>query len=87
MKTFKDLRFKSKKIPKPFDGSQAVLNFENNYGISVINGFGAYCGKNTFEVAILFNGDLCYDTEITNDVLPYQTEENITDIMIKLQSL
>ena len=85
MKTFKDLEFKNH--PNAFIFSkQAIISFDNDYGLSIINGEGAYCDEHTFEVAILFKDKLTYNTDITNDVLTYQSEEDINDIMIKLQN-
>lgn len=84
MKTFKDLEFKPHNNCK--GGIQAIMEFPNGYGISVIQGKYFYCNDNTYEVAVLKNGNLCYDTDITDDVLGYQTEEDITRIMKKLQT-
>ena len=86
MKHFKDLVFKKHPVPSHFD-TQAKMEFDNGYGISVINGSSAYCGKDTFEVAVLFNGDITYSTAITDDVLTHQTEVDIDNVMIKIQKL
>lgn len=82
MITFKNLAF-----IKRIDGvSQARINFDNNYGISVVQGAYLYCDENTYEVAVLKNDKLYYETPITCDVLKYQTEEQINKIMEELQS-
>ena len=86
MKTFEDLEFKIHPVPTHFN-KQAVMRFDNNYGISVINGKGAYCGIGTFEVAVTFNGSLTYSTPITDYVLSHQSEEDITEVMRLIQSL
>lgn len=86
MKQFKDLVFKNHPVPSHFD-KQATIKFDNGYGISVINGTSAYCGKGTFEVAVIFNDEITYNTEITDDVLTYQTPEDIDNVMIKIQNL
>ena len=86
MKTFKDLEFK----PHPNFGSfntQARLDFDNGYGISVVNGKMAYCNENEYEVAIFKNGSICYTTPITDDVLGYNSPENVTEIMKQIQEL
>ena len=85
MKTFEDLEF----VGAPFhSGSQAQLTFENGYGVSVISGDMAYSDEeNPYEVAVLYNGSLCYNTHITDDVLGYQTEEQVTKVMRKVQEL
>lgn len=86
MKTFNDLEFKAHPYQGHFD-QQAVLNFPNGYGVSVVNGRGAYCGPGTYEVAILKDGNIDYSTEITDDVLSYQTPDEITEVMAKLQNM
>jgi hypothetical protein len=99
IKTFKDLEFEPYFMPSdytllPFirnmfsDAKQAVMKFENGYGISVLFGKIFYSnGVDTYEVAILKDGSICYDTYITDDVLGYQNEEEVTEIMRKVQEL
>lgn len=85
MKTFEDLEFELR-----FDFwyySQAIMEFPNGWGLSVINGEFAYCDNETFEVAILWHGELDYSTEITDNVLRYQTPREITEVMKKLQKM
>jgi len=41
-----------------------------------------------FEVAVLdSNGDLTYDTSVTNDVIGYLNTDEVTEIMEQVQSL
>lgn len=47
--------------------------FENSYGASVIQGGIAYTNSDEWELAVLRCGSLCYDTPITNDVIPHLT--------------
>lgn len=85
MKEFKDLEFKDKEYK---DGKQAYLEFPNKYGVSVITGFGSYSNVDyPYELAILLDGYLCYDTPITSDVLGYLTSEDVTKIMKQVQEL
>lgn len=85
MKTFKDLKFK----PHPIgNGLQAKMNFDNDYGVSVVKFNGSYGFSNDlWEVAILYKDSLTYNTEITDDVLGYQTDQDVTDVMKKVQAL
>lgn len=85
MKTFKDLEFK----PHPIgNGLQAVMNFDNDYGVSVVKFNGSYgYHQDLWEVAILYKDSLTYNTDITDDVLGYQTEKDVTDVMKKVQAL
>jgi len=96
IKTFKDLKFemhptftyatpRGTKSIYP-EAKRAVMEFENGYGVSVILGELFYSnGVDTYEVAILKNGKICYDTYITNDVLGYQNKGEVTEIMRKVQ--
>jgi hypothetical protein len=84
MKTFKDLVFEPHSIGR---GQHAVLEFDNGYGVSVLLGDMFYSnGVNTYELGVLANGYLSYETPITDDVLGRVTEEEITKIMKELQS-
>lgn len=65
------------------------IQFPNSYGASIIGGGpGTYGdGEKTFEVMILYEGEPCYDTPITNDVLGYQSEAEVHDILKQLENL
>lgn len=84
MKKFNDLKFE-RHSNRPYFDWQAKIEFDNGYGISVISGQKAYCDKGTFEVAILKNGRIAYDTKLTYDVLGWQTPKDIDRIMRYLQ--
>lgn len=73
-------------------GTQTVHRFENGYGASVIRG-GTYA-YGGLEVAVLkFSGpapadySLCYDTEITDDVLGYLSEDEVVEILEQIENL
>jgi hypothetical protein len=86
IKTFKDLEFEPHHLFP--DAKQAVMKFDNGYGVSVLIGKCFFSnGVDTYEVGILKDDYLCYDTYITGDVLGYQDEEEVTEIMIKVQEL
>lgn len=68
--------------------TQARLFFDNGYGVSVVTGPAAY---DNYEVAIL-KGDeedshICYDTEITDDVIACNGEDEVTEVMKQVQQL
>jgi hypothetical protein len=85
MKTFKDLKFKTHAHPDMFD-THARINFENNYGISVITG--GYGDKNSpYEIAVLYDNKITYNTYITDDVIGYNNEKSVTRIMKQIQEL
>jgi hypothetical protein len=86
MKTFKDLKFK--KHPH-INGVISRITFDNGYGASVVKHQYSYGGdKGLYELAVLDkNGDLCYSTPITNDVIGYLREQDVTEVMEKIQQL
>ena len=86
MKTFKDLKFKQHPSA---DGIISRITFENGYGASVVRHEYSYGGKDgLYELAVLnSDGELCYDTPITDDVIGYLRPEDVTDVMAKIQQL
>jgi hypothetical protein len=87
MKTFRDLEFVSH--PSHMEGVQARITFENGYGASVVKTPYSYGGdKGLYELAVLgTDGHLTYDTPITNDVIGYLRDIDVTDVMEKIQQL
>ena len=86
MKTFKDLEFKQHPSA---DGIISRITFENGYGASVVRHEYSYGGKDgLYELAVLnSDGELCYDTPVTNDVIGYLRDIDVTDVMEKIQQL
>jgi hypothetical protein len=86
-KQFKDLEFK--KLGYPHNGVQARINFDNGYGASVVSHEFSYGGKSgLYELAVLDkDGNITYDTPVTNDVIGHLTSENVTETMLFIQSL
>ena len=64
-------------------GWQAIAEFENGFGISIL----PESDNITYEVAILKNGQLTYDTNITNDVLRYQSRDEVHHIALRARNL
>ena len=88
MKTFTDLKFETHPNESSGFDTQAKLNFDNKYGVSVVTGDSAYTDDSEpYEVAIMHNGSITYGTDLTDDVLGYQTESDVTEIMAKVQKL
>ena len=88
MKTFNDLEFTSA-IGGPQFGIRACIMFENGYGASVVKGEHTYGGRDgLFELAVLdSNGQLTYETPVTDDVEGYLTEDDVTKLLEQIQSL
>jgi hypothetical protein len=88
--TFEDLKFTDTEIN---NGIQSIVKFENNYGASVVKHEYSYGNKQgLYELAIIKydeNGDwdLCYDTPITNDVLGYLNEAEVTTYLMQIEQL
>ena len=70
-------------------GVKCRMVFENGYGVSVVSHTHSYGGsKGLFEIAVLGkDGDLTYDTPVTNDVVGYLNPDEVTEIMEHVQSL
>ena len=71
---------------------QAQLHFTNGYGVSVIRSQYTYGGRSgLFELAVLkdtgVEWDMCYDTEITGDVLGWLTAEEVVEYMERVSKL
>ncbi len=87
MKTFKDIVFKTNPMGADF-GIVSRTKFDNGYEVSVVKSPHSYGGdKGLYELAIFKDGDICYDTPITDDVLGYLSDKDVTEVLIKIQQL
>jgi hypothetical protein len=87
MKTFKDIEFKQNPMGADF-GIVSRTQFDNGYEASVVKSEYTYGGSNgLYELAVFKDGDICYDTPITDDVIGYLRPEDVTDVMAKIQQL
>lgn len=64
-----------------------TYKFANGYGASVVSdGYGSRQGL--YELAVLdSDGRLTYDTPIADDVLGFLTEEDVEEILAKIEAL
>lgn len=87
MKTFNDLKFNQH--PNHLGGVQAIINFDNGYGASIVCTPYTYGGdKGLYELAVFGkDGHITYETPVTNDVIGYLRPEDVTDVMEKIQKL
>ena len=78
-----------------FGGIQYLFRFENNYGASVIKHDGSY-GRwhDLWELAVVkFTGEsneewnLCYETEITDDVIGELDDGDVRDLLDRIRGL
>jgi len=62
--------------------------FDNGYGASVIMNDMSYGGKNgLYEIAVIHSGSICYDTEITDNVIGYLTLTEVDDVLGQISNL
>ena len=93
MKTFNDLEFEPHPsawigIDEYRDAKQAKITFENGYGVSVLFGSRFYSnGKDTYEVTVLYDGSITYNTDITDGVMSNLFENEVSDVMAKVSAL
>ena len=77
----------------PTYAHQRVYRFANDYGASVVRGLLTVGGaEGLFEVAVIrFNGandwTLTYTTPITDDVIGRLTEDEVTEVLAKIEAL
>ena len=65
-----------------------MLFFENGYGASVVQHDYSYGNESGNEIAVLDNqGEICYDTPITEDVLGHLTFGDVEDALGRISRL
>lgn len=94
MKTFEDLEFRPWGEENHMESlhpeaKHAIINFPNGYGVSVIlspsyDDFYSN-GVDTYEVSVIKDGRLDYS--IYDDVLSYQTKDEVNKVLAKIQML
>ena len=89
MKKFEDLEFDQLNDAPYMVGKKSRMHFDNGYGVSVVSHSYSYGGRDgLYEVAVLdSNDELTYDTPVTNDVIGYLTEEDVSNVMKQVQEL
>lgn len=91
---FEDLSWLPHTVGK---GYHATCDYPNGYGLSIVCGEFFYCSPrenlafvseyDTYEVAIMKDGDISYDSGLTSDVLGYQTKKEVEELMRKVSEL
>jgi hypothetical protein len=87
MATFQDLEFHE--LGNEGYGIRASIKFDNGYGASVIRTKGSYGGEaGLYELAVFGkDGEMCYDTPLTNDTLGWLKEDDVTEALQKIEAL
>lgn len=76
-------------------GLRAMVNFPNKWALSIVKGELFYCNSepvnsdtSTFEVGIMYDGELIYDTPLegyyTGDVLGHLTKNDIMNVALQV---
>ena len=86
---FSDLQFQPYSVA---GGIRAKHFFDNGYGISVVKFKGSYgYEEGLYESAVLKGTEekyeICYDSVITDDVLGYQTEEEVEVLLYEIENI
>jgi hypothetical protein len=84
--TFQELKFQEHPMGI---GKQCIVQFSNGYGASIVQGPHTYGGdKGLYELAVFGkDGQITYDTPITNDVLGYLSEQEVEKTLFDIKNL
>ena len=86
MKTFKDLEFKPHTADK--NGVVAKIEFDNGWGATVVRYEYSYGGKSgLYELAVLKDGYVDMNNDITDDVIGWLDESDVTKVLKQIQEL
>lgn len=73
-------------------GVQTLVFFDNGYGASVVQHKYSYGGdRGLFEIAVIIGNtdrwNICYSTDITDDVLGYLKDSDVADVLEQISAL
>jgi hypothetical protein len=74
-------------------GTQVVHKFDNGFGASVVQHQFSYGGDDgLFELGVIKfreddKWDLCYETEVTDDVIGYLDEDDVQSLLTRIEEL
>ncbi len=70
-------------------GRQKRYTFRNGYGASVVMDTGFLHGgkRDLWELAVLKDDELCYDTDITNDVIGRLNDPEVDQLLERIANL
>ena len=65
-----------------------IYEFPNEYGASVFqNKYSKGNEDGLYQLAVLKNGEFCYDTPITNDVIGYLSNDKVVEYLQRIEEL
>lgn len=70
-------------------GKQCIVQFTNGYGASIVQGPHTYGGPDgLYELAVFGkDGHITYETPITNDVIGYLSENEVSNVLKDIKEL
>lgn len=69
-------------------GYQYFATYPNGFGVSIIKHFGSYgANYDLWEAAVMKGGSICYDTDITYDVVGFLSDEDAVKLIQAVQRL
>lgn len=75
------------------DGVQYIFKFNNGFGASVVKSIGTYGhAQDLWELAVIrikddYTFDLVYDTDVTDDVIGYLTDDKVNELLDRIKNL
>jgi hypothetical protein len=85
IKSFDKVKFKERGTGM---GKQARIIFDNGYGASIVQSDTSYGGREgLYEIAIILDGKIVYDTPLTSDVLGYLSEDEVSHYLQEISKL
>jgi len=73
---------------KRFGGFYYRADFSNGYGISIVKHNGSYGHENDqWEIAVMKDGECCYTTPITDDVIGWLSEDMVMMYVMSIRTL
>lgn len=65
-----------------------IVAFSNGYAASVVSNQYSYGGnKGLFEVAVMYDGEIVYDTPVTNNVIGFLDFKGVADTLVQIENL
>jgi hypothetical protein len=69
-------------------GYQKFVEFDNGYSASIVSNDMSYgSDRGLFEVAVLVNDEIVYDTPVTNDVIGFLDFQGVADTLKQIENL
>lgn len=84
---FQDIQFDIQRSGESVS-ERARVHFKNGYGASIVRHDYSYGGpQGLYELAVLRDDKLCYNTPVTSDVLGYLTPNDVERYLQEIESL